>query len=425
MNVLKQPPNDFTQTHKDEENQKTVSIFVEQIISKAIHEIENENSSSENRMENDDFVSGEVNCVQSKSISPIKRKDSYTTMSPTNFISSNTSPMKVELTEKETSMTPISKIHSATSVTPVQTADATLGTTPVCVKDAAISTSPQLHGTDSTTSPICLTDSIVSFKPIKLIAEQALCTSTKSEHEIEPITVSEIQKCGTTGQDENNALLATKTEGTTVGTSSVQTEHALCTPTKSDYEIKPNLSHGLENFLTPIQEEHGSQLFTIHKAEESAGDAIARNTMNTTIKESFVHVGTSMTPIELVDKHTLVSPMQTSNVSVTTSPLVAALQPEIISSLPLNRLRAELESAAISNELLRSECDELNGKVESLQSSLAEARSEADQKCCAMQYEMDNLQSKLDEALEINYQMEMKKVNLSAVLFTTESLWCA
>jgi hypothetical protein len=415
MNVLKQPPNDFTETHKDEENQKTVSIFVEQIISKAIHEIENENS-SENRMENDDFVSGEVNCVQSKGISLIKRKDSYTTMSPTTFISSNTSPMKVELTENEISMTPISKIHSATSVTPVQTADPTLGTTPVCVKDAAISTSPQLHGTDSTTSPICLTDSVVSFKPIKLIAEQALCTSTKSEHEIEPITVSEIQKCGTAEQDENNALLATKTEGTTVGTtvgtSSVQTEHALCTPKKSDYEIKPNLSHGLENFLTPIQEEHGPQLFTIHKAEENAGDAIARNTMNTTIKESFVHIGTSMTPIEFVDKHTLVSPIQTSNVSVTTSPLVAALQPEIISSLPLNRLRAELESAAISNELLRSECDELNGKVESLQSSLAGARSEVDQKCCAMQYEMDNLQSKLDEVLEINYQMEMKKVNL-------------
>jgi hypothetical protein len=193
MNVLKQPPNDFTETHKDEENQKTVSIFVEQIISKAIHEIENENS-SENRMENDDFVSGEVNCVQSKGISLIKRKDSYTTMSPTTFISSNTSPMKVELTENEISMTPISKIHSATSVTPVQTADPTLGTTPVCVKDAAISTSPQLHGTDSTTSPICLTDSVVSFKPIKLIAEQALCTSTKSEHEIEPITVSEIQR---------------------------------------------------------------------------------------------------------------------------------------------------------------------------------------------------------------------------------------
>jgi hypothetical protein len=267
-------------------------------------------------------------------------------MTPVKSISSNTSPMKDEMTENETSMTPVAKIHSSTLVTPVQKTDAMLGTSPVCMKDAVISTSPY-HGTDSTTntSPICSTDS---------------------------------------------------------------TQPHICTPIKSTCGTELNLSRN-DNVLTPIREEHDPQLSAIHK--EDAIDAIERNTINTSIKNIPVHVGTSMTPIELVDKQTLVSPLQTSNVSVTTSPLVAALQPEIISSLPLNLLRADLESAAISNELLRSECDDLNAKVEVLKSSLAEVRSEADKKCCAMQLEIENLQSKLDEALEINYQMEMKKVS--------------
>ena len=326
MNVLKQSQN-------DKEEEKNISIFVEQIISQAIHEIEKENSPSANLEESDPVISPKTDCVKLGSSTETEEsmKDSWTTMTPTKLISSETSPIKVELVDNETSTTPVAKAHSATSVTPVHTADATLATSPVCMKDAEMSTSP-LRGTDSTTN---------------------------------------------TSPDKWQ------------------------TPTRSGNKTEQNLSKP-ENFLTPIQEEHG--------AEKDVLNTIEGRRMNSAIKDSHVHTGTSMTPIELVDKHTLVSPMQTSNVSVTTSPLVAALQPEIISSLPLNRLRAELESAAISNELLRNECDELNAKVEVLESTLAEVRSVADKKCCEMRQEMEELQTKLDEALELNYEMEMKKV---------------
>ena len=365
VNVLKQSQNDV---HNEED--KNISLFVEQVLTKAIHEIGNENSSS-GKCEQDDLVSsGKVNCVKLQSTSQTEElKDLWTTMTPTKLISLQTSPIKVELIENETSMTPVMKVHSATSVTPVKTEDMMLGTSPVCLKDTGMTTSP-CRETDATTNttPMCLTDTESE------IVEHGLC--------------------------ENNVKLSL---GTTVIETSLEKTSASQTPTKSDHKTEQN-SIKNEKFLTPIQEEHAPQRDVLNTIEKSR--------TSSTIKDSSVHKGTSMTPIELVDKQTLVSPMQTLNVSVTTSPLVAALQPEIISSLPLNRLRAELESAAISNELLRSECDELNAKVEVLQSTLADVKPEADKKCCVMQEKMEKLQNRLDEALERTYEMEMKKVNV-------------
>ena len=96
--------------------------------------------------------------------------------------------------------------------------------------------------------------------------------------------------------------------------------------------------------------------------------------------------------------------------AVLTSPLVAVLQPEMITRLPLETLRSELESAAISNELLRSECDELNGKVEDLGLLLKEVRNSASKETGDLQERIDQLQKELEQALEINYQMELRKV---------------
>ena len=362
VNVLKQSHN-----YIHDEQDKNISMFVEQVISKAIDEIENKNSSSEKGEQNDVFSSGKMNGVKFQSATQTgELKDSWTTMTPTKLISSQTSPMKVELIENETSMTPVMTAHSTTSVTPVKTVDAMLGTSPVCLKNAGMTTSP-FRGTDATTDtiPVWLTDTESE------IVEHALC--------------------------QNSVKFSPETK---VIETSLEKTSASQTPIKSDHEAEQNFIKN-EEFLTPIQEEPGSQRDRL--------DTIERNKINSTIIDCSVHKGTAMTPIELVDKQTLVSPMQTLNVSVTTSPLVAALQPEIISSLPLNRLRAELESAAISNELLRSECDELNAKVEVLQSSLTEVKSDADKKCFAMQQEMETLQTRLDEALERNYEMEMKK----------------
>ncbi len=274
-------------------------------------------------------------------------------------------------------------------------------------------------------------DSCSTITPIKLISSNTSPIKAENETWMTPVAkihsstlVTPVQKInamlGTSPVCMKDAAISTSpyhgtdsTTNTSPICSTDSTQPHTCTPIKSTCGTELNLSRN-DNVLTPIREEHDPQLSAMHKEDEV--DAIERNTINTSIKDIPVHVGTSMTPIELVDKQTLVSPLQTSNVSVTTSPLVAALQPEIISSLPLNLLRAELESAAISNELLRSECDELNAKVEVLKSSLAGVRSEADNKCCAMQLEIENLQSKLDEALEINYQMEMKKVSFNFVV---------
>lgn len=396
VNVLRQAQNDLPQSQECDENQKNISMFVAEVISSAVREVECEESA-----ETDSFPTSVSTIPQSTS--PVRHADTCTTMTPTKFTTSKTSPMKVELTEKETSMTPLVKIQNATSMTPVQRADANLATSPVSTKDAVTSMSP-LYGIDASinTSPVSLNNSEISME----LAEQALYTPLKSEKYIK--TFSETEKSAPPIQGENNTHPLSKT-GETVNTS--RTEQDLDTPMKSDQNINDCDFYGVEMFLTPIQEEHDGHQFSLtYITERNEVSACEGNTICVSIKDSSVDTGTSMTPIELVDKHTSVSPMQTVNVSITTSPLVAALQPEIISSLPLNRLRAELESAAISNELLRSECDNLNAKLEGLQSSLVELRSEADKKSSSMQCEIDNLQNKLEEALDINYQMEMKKV---------------
>lgn len=382
MNVLRQTQNGFTQSKESDENEKNISLFVAEVISKAVEEIQHENST-------DNFPSS-TNTI-SQSTSPVRHADTCTTMTPTKFTTSNTSPMTVELAENETSMTPVVKINNATSITPVQRAEANLGTSSVSTKDAVTSPSPL------NTSPMCLKNFEISTK----LAERALYTPSKSENE----TSSEKEEGALSVQNgENNSDPFWKTKGiATTG----KTQQNFDTP-KSEQNIDECDFFETGEFLTPIQEERdGHQLSSTHIAERVSE---TKNTICASIKQSSADIGTSMTPIELVDKHTLVSPMQTANVSMTTSPLVAALQPEIISSLPLNRLRAELESAAISNELLRSECDDLNAKLECLQSSLVELRSEAEKKTSTMQCEIDDLQSKLEEAMEINYQLEMKKV---------------
>ena len=169
------------------------------------------------------------------------------------------------------------------------------------------------------------------------------------------------------------------------------------------------------NKSTPVQDD---ELCTQRSLECITEEKMS----NAVTGESSIHVGTSMTPVELLHKYTHISPAQTSNASVVTSPLVAALQPDIISSLPLNTLRAELESAAISNELLRNECDSLNARIEDLQTSLAQGRADAETKCKALQDVVDSLESKLAQALEENYQMEMKKVKIILKLDITKAL---
>ena len=341
----------------------SITNFVEEIISKAVEEIQEEDSTSK--------TCDQLRCPvdSTQNTSPVKLKDSSTAVTPTKFVSSGTSPIKLKLTENETSMTPVVKIHSTTSVTPVGTADAMLATSPVCLKDAIIST-----------SPFCETDSTTNTSHI---------CSLDQEHE--PFPGSE---CGNSSQDQNNTEPSfDRGEETAVAS------------------MKPD--QDFENLhVSPQKEAFGTPLSPVHQTEGAI--SIEENTSYNALKESFVDTGTSMTPVTLIDKHTLVSPVQTSSVSITTSPLVAALHPDIISSLPLSRLRSELESAAISNELLRSECDDLNTKIESLQSFVDEAKSEAQRKSSSTQNVIDSLTKKLKEALELNHEMEMKKVKSSS-----------
>ena len=159
-----------------------------------------------------------------------------------------------------------------------------------------------------------------------------------------------------------------------------------------------------ETSMTPLKLVNTHTAMTPVHIQKNTSDPSKTPTM------SYTNVATSMTPIEHVDQDTMVSPVKMQSTAVLTSPLVAVLQPEMITRLPLETLRSELESAAISNELLRSECDELNGKVEDLRLLLKEVRNSASKETGDLQERIDQLQKELEEALEINYQMELRKV---------------
>ena len=159
-----------------------------------------------------------------------------------------------------------------------------------------------------------------------------------------------------------------------------------------------------ETSMTPLKLVNTHTAMTPVHIQKNSSDPSKTPTMSCT------NVATSMTPIEHVNQDTMVSPIKMQSTAVLTSPLVAVLQPEMIIRLPLETLRSELESAAISNELLRSECDELNGKVEDLRLLLKEVRNSASKETGDLQERIDQLQKELEEALEINYQMELRKV---------------
>ncbi|XP_028396752.1 myosin heavy chain, non-muscle-like [Dendronephthya gigantea] len=366
ISLLKHSHND-SQTQSEKVNQDlSISNFVNEVISKAAQEIQNEDSTAETC----DLQPSSVDLIQNTS--PVKLRGCSTAITPTKLVSAGTSPIKLKLTENETSMTPVLKIHEATSVTPVGTADAMLATSPACLKDAGISTSPFcLLDSTTNTSHNCSLNSV----------QETSSTSTKSDGEHKPYPGS---KGGSSIPDGND----------TDPSFNCAEETAVAAP------IKPEQDFGSLN-VSSQRESCGTPLSSIHITDADNGHAFSDNTLK--------EIGTSMTPVTLIHKHTLVSPVQTSNVSISTSPLVAALHPEIITSLPLSQLRSELESAAISNELLRSECDELSAKIELLQSSVDKARSEAERKCSSMQNVVDSLTKKLEEALELNEDMERKK----------------
>ena len=198
-----------------------------------------------------------------------------------------------------------------------------------------------------------------------------------------------------------------KIDSTTGPITPISNIHSMTSPTKqinSETSVKQvsaetsmiSVRHS-ETSMTPLK------LVNTHTAM-TCSDPSKTPTMSCT------NVATSMTPIEHVDQDTMVSPVKMQSTAVLTSPLVAVLQPEMITRLPLETLRSELESAAISNELLRSECDELNGKVEDLRLLLKEVRNSASKETGDLQERIDQLQKELEEALEINYQMELRKV---------------
>ena len=189
----------------------------------------------------------------------------------------------------------------------------------------------------------------------------------------------------------------------------VSAETSMISVRHSETSMTPGKQVDALTSMTPINQASSETSMTPLKLVNTH-TAMTCSDPSKTPTMSCTNVATSMTPIEHVDQDTMVSPVKMQSTAVLTSPLVAVLQPEMITRLPLETLRSELESAAISNELLRSECDELNGKVEDLRLLLKEVRNSASKETGDLQERIDQLQKELEEALEINYQMELRKV---------------
>lgn len=174
-------------------------------------------------------------------------------------------------------------------------------------------------------------------------------------------------------------------------------------------EIKDELDNPDQKF--PLCDGLAS-IFEEEKGSSQSQETQTKSTNKNAITCKYVDVSTFTTPKQCTskEKSTSITPIQRTDISIETSPLVAALQPEIITSLPFHQLQTELESAAISNELLRAECSHLNTKVDGLQETLTNVSEKSKFECSTLQEKINNLEARLDDALEKNHQLEMTKV---------------
>ena len=395
MDILKQDQKDnnknvkFTKFPEESQNlceDEQVSLLVQHVLSKVVKEMEN----------SDCRFGGKINSTTGP-ITPVS--DVHLMTSPTKQINSETSvnslrqmfPEKSETSVKqvstetsmisltETSMTPGKQVDALTLTTPIKQASSETLMTPVKQVDALTSITPIKQASSETSmTPVKQVDALTSMTPIKQASSETSMTPVK---QVDALT----------------SMTPIKQASSETSMTPVKQVDALTSMT-------PIKQANSETSITPLKLANTHTAMTPVPIQKNSSDPSNTPTMSCT------NVATSMTPIEHVNQDTMVSPVKMQSTAIGTSPLVAVLQPEMITQLPLETLRSELESAAISNELLRSECDELNGKVEDLESLLKEVRNSASKESGVLQERIDQLQNELEEALEINYQMELKKV---------------
>ena len=363
------------------DNDREVSLFVEQLLTQVVVELENENQITQNLIEKPLYTIGtETLMTPTKhcgtATSGTLVKHSYTSMTPVNCVNQGMSTSPLRQANMATAMTPVQHIDIETAMSPVKIENSETQITPVRHVNIETGMSPiTLESSETQMTPVQHIDSETAISPVKVENSETQTISPQRK----AISMTPMQQCN---DNTTPSTIAHLSDAQTMSDTD-----QLCMTVSMDIIAEEGHSHGCQT--TPVRDQSVSNLHHI---------------------TGHTSISASLTPIEYADVHTMVTPVQIGTMAIGTSPLVAALQPEMIKSLPPDILRAELESLAISNELLRCECDDLNGKLEDLESLSTEIGVSADKKCLALQEKVDSLQEKLDKALEINHQMELQKV---------------
>ena len=421
MDILKQDQKDNNKnvksTKSPEESQnlcedEQVSLLVQHVLSKVVKEMENTDCGFGGKINSTTGPITPVSDVHSMT-SPMKQINSETSVnslrqmfpekSETSVKQVSTETSMISVRHSETSMTSGKQVDALTLTTPIKQASSETSMTPVKQVDALTSMTPIKQASSETSmTPVKQVDALTLTTPIKQASSETLMTPVKQVDALTSMTPikqasSETSMTPVKQVDALTSMTPIKQASSETSMTPVKQVDALTSMT-------PIKQANSETSITPLKLANTHTAMTPVPIQKNSSDPSNTPTMSCT------DVATSMTPIEHVNQDTMVSPVKMQSTAIGTSPLVAVLQPEMITQLPLETLRSELESAAISNELLRSECDELNGKVEDLESLLKEVRNSASKESGDLQERIDQLQNELEEALEINYQMELKKV---------------
>eukprot|EP00057_Strongylocentrotus_purpuratus_P023022 XP_011677496.1 PREDICTED: uncharacterized protein LOC100888546 [Strongylocentrotus purpuratus] len=329
-----------------------------------------------------------MNDVQSNAFSH-QVKDTQTCMTPLRLIETSTGVTPVKVANTDTSMTPVKVANTDTSMTPVKISDISTETNAVSLQESGTGTEVVQLQDAMIGSPLKVASVGVSMTPIKPSNAQTNTSPTKVTDSSTDMGI-EMTDCGSDARqpEVRDAMVGTpvKQRATGVGTSpvSVQDTSSWMTPVKMQ-------SIAMGTSPAAKVQDSGTEMPTVHLMDTGVGmsplpsrteRAVGTSPKATSDREvgstpiSMTHMNCGTTPHQYIDSNTAMTPVFVCSTQTLTSPPVV---PSLRFSTSPNsvdpaKLVSHVQTAAISNQLLRTEIQMLRSQKAEADERLTVAR---------------------------------------------------
>nr|XP_054748884.1 myosin-2 heavy chain-like [Lytechinus pictus]XP_054748885.1 myosin-2 heavy chain-like [Lytechinus pictus] len=283
---------------------------------------------------------------------PLRLIDNSTNMTPKNIVNTETSITPVKLSDISTETNALSLQESSTETEAVQLQDAMIGS-PLNVASVGVSMTPvKPSDAQTNTSPTKVTDSSTDMG-----IEMADCGSDARKLEVCDAMVGTPVKQCTSGvatspvisKDTSSCMTPVKMDSTAMGTSPAKVEDC-----GTEMPVIHLMDTGVSMSPLPTRTETAVGTSPTATADKEVGC--------TPIRMTDMNCGT--TPHQVTDSNTAMTPILVTNTQTLTSPPVVpnlrfSMSPNSVDSV---KLVSHVQTAAISNQLLRTEIQMLRSE---------------------------------------------------------------